>query len=460
MASRVLKRCLQIGVVCICLLLVISSQWDKFIAKSVQNDSHVMGDHVHGESGSREGQNRPIGEREQDDRLGGFYPLDDLEVYIYSAFWDARFTEPRIRMFGMHKNGTDVTKMRCNFYLSQELKMQVVSHKAQAIYPYWPSLKLQYLAYSYLCKVPEFVSSYNDVVTFSVGTEGKARETVIPVSHIGKATERQNTAICVKSMWGRVDPVKLVEWVEFNRLIGVQRFVFYDTAIAGPAARVLQHYVSTGIADVIQYTYSLQMSSLMHDDPIRRHLVNDGMMMEQSYLVSTNDCLYRHRDGYKYIALVDLDEIIVPSSPEPLHSIVERALLVYPKASCFSFSTAWHFEAYKAISNSSIPTFLHMQRYLRRTPILQSQPKSIVITDHFQTVNWHSVIMMPVGFEGNKFLPWQNYGYVHHYRKECKYSKEKCQDMLEKAEIDEVIPRYKYIIKERVEPVLTQLDLL
>ena len=104
------------------------------------------------------------------------------------------------------------------------------------------------------------------------------------------------------------------EWIEWHLSHGVEKFYIYDNESADNTRQVLQPYIDRGVVD---YTYF----------PGRKQ-----------QLAAYDDCFERHRLEARWIAVIDLDEFIVPvkdgSIPEFLHrmedyAVVEINWLVY-----------------------------------------------------------------------------------------------------------------------------------
>ena len=104
------------------------------------------------------------------------------------------------------------------------------------------------------------------------------------------------------------------EWIEWHLSQGVEKFYIYDNKSADNTRQVLQPYIDRGVVD---YTYF----------PGRKQ-----------QLAAYDDCFERHRLEARWIAVIDLDEFIVPvkdgSIPEFLHrmedyAVVEINWLVY-----------------------------------------------------------------------------------------------------------------------------------
>ena len=89
------------------------------------------------------------------------------------------------------------------------------------------------------------------------------------------------------------------EWIEWHRKQGVEKFYIYDNESTDGTKEILQPYVDAGI---VEYTFW------------------PGKKMQ---LPAYDDCFERHRTETRWLAVIDLDEYIVPvkdgSIPEFLH---------------------------------------------------------------------------------------------------------------------------------------------
>jgi hypothetical protein len=90
----------------------------------------------------------------------------------------------------------------------------------------------------------------------------------------------------------------LREWVEFHRLVGVERFFLYDHRSTDDWRSVLDPYVQTG-------------EVLVHDWPI-----------DPGQVEAYQDCIERHRQDSRWIAFIDLDEFLFCPTGEPVSEIL------------------------------------------------------------------------------------------------------------------------------------------
>ena len=104
------------------------------------------------------------------------------------------------------------------------------------------------------------------------------------------------------------------EWIEWHHKQGVEKFYIYDNESTDCTKEVLAPYIESG---VVEYTY---------------------FPGQKRQLAAYDDCFERHRLETRWLAVIDLDEFIVPMKdktiPEYLHrmekfSAVEINWLVY-----------------------------------------------------------------------------------------------------------------------------------
>ncbi len=80
----------------------------------------------------------------------------------------------------------------------------------------------------------------------------------------------------------------LQEWIEFHRLMGVEKFYLYDNESTDDTKSILAPYIESG---VVEYTYF------------------PGQKMQ---LPAYWDCVNKYKNETKWLAIIDLDEYIVP----------------------------------------------------------------------------------------------------------------------------------------------------
>jgi hypothetical protein len=127
----------------------------------------------------------------------------------------------------------------------------------------------------------------------------------------------------------------LAEWVEFHRLVGVERFFLYDNNSADEHREALAPYVEDG-------------SVTIHDWP-------HWPAQVQAY----DDCLKRHREESAWIAFIDLDEFLFSPQGTPLPELL-REYEEFP-------GVGVNWAVFGSSGHRTRPPGLVIESYVRRT---------------------------------------------------------------------------------------------
>ena len=116
---------------------------------------------------------------------------------------------------------------------------------------------------------------------------------------------RWNFTVCLAPIHSNFsDTNRLVEFIEMHRILGAQKIVVYNISIGPAVNRYLEMYKSSTFIDVHQF----QLPSNFE----RYYAEMKQWYKYYSQIGAINDCLYRYMYTSKYIAFVDLDEMIIP----------------------------------------------------------------------------------------------------------------------------------------------------
>ena len=149
----------------------------------------------------------------------------------------------------------------------------------------------------------------------------------------------------------------LREWIEFHRLVGVERFFLYDNESSDDHREVLAPYVEKDIV-------------VIHDWPTPAS-VDRGVPW--GIIAAFNDCLERHRHDSRWLAFIDIDEFLFSPTGKALPEVL-AGYEQYPGV-CVTradFGTSGH---------QSKPPGLVTENFLRRrsyTPGAEAHMKSVV----------------------------------------------------------------------------------
>ena len=125
-------------------------------------------------------------------------------------------------------------------------------------------------------------------------------------------TERLEFGICTAVIYGHLDPYRLVEWLEMQRILGVGKIMIYNSSIGMRESHVLEHYRDEGVVEIHQIP------------PIMPTLKKESLTeINARQVIGLNDCLFRNMFGFRYLTALDTDEFILPQTAWNLSSLME-----------------------------------------------------------------------------------------------------------------------------------------
>ena len=301
---------------------------------------------------------------------------------VYSAFYDKRnLASPVIRVVGIGRNNLahDWSKsVNCrlyfnenqieprltnsstngNFSKTQNTLQNFVDVEAEIV----PLGETPHFMFYHDCHIlcplegnliPDTVSVFPtsyDLFKNVANLEITNRLMVINSNNGGTGTfqaENKDIGVCVKPLWSNYNnTLALIEFIEFNKLVGVSKFIFYNESISDEVSRVLQYYMDIEkIVSIVPWN----LPSKIEID----YIPNRGV------LSSLNDCIYRNMNNFGYLMTIDIDEFIVPH----MHNSIQEMLkyLDSTKLNHMEF----HYSMYKPKDTTQSEVDLKQERKLR-----------------------------------------------------------------------------------------------
>lgn len=102
--------------------------------------------------------------------------------------------------------------------------------------------------------------------------------------------------------------LQLVEFIELHGLLGATHVTLYNDTVGAEAGCALKYYEAKGLVTVLPWH---------HLDMISQHEIRT-----EGLFAALNDCLYRSMYKYEYVALVDLDEFIIPRHNDTIIDLI------------------------------------------------------------------------------------------------------------------------------------------
>ena len=152
----------------------------------------------------------------------------------------------------------------------------------------------------YMCRYRkvsrDVVAQYVRIRTRSEGTV----LSILPVEELVKPPKRKSLALCLPRVYqkpycadcqGFNYTYFLPEWMEMQRIMGVDKVYVYNVSMNSDASLIFSHYARQGFVEILSH-----------------HPIHDETYMPVS--MGLTDCMYRNRFMYDYVLALDMDEFI------------------------------------------------------------------------------------------------------------------------------------------------------
>ncbi|XP_034024948.1 uncharacterized protein LOC117509385 isoform X1 [Thalassophryne amazonica] len=134
-------------------------------------------------------------------------------------------------------------------------------------------------------------------------------------------------------MFDFTNVLQLVQSLEVLRILGVSRVVVYKTSCSPETQRLLDYYTNTGFVEVIPWSITrfvnVSRSWLPQHGPGDLHYFGQ--------ITALNDCLYRYMYQTRYMALHDVDELILPHTVDSWSELLPQLEQKHGADLCFKF---------------------------------------------------------------------------------------------------------------------------
>ncbi|XP_063628669.1 uncharacterized protein LOC134800134 [Cydia splendana] len=266
-------------------------------------------------------------------------------------------------------------------------------------------------------------------------------------------------AVCVKGLDFQHEDlsVRLVEWIELVRLLGADKVFFYELQVHPNISKVLAYYRARGIVESTPITLPGGQPNLpgLQHVYMKKRLFNKRQME----LVPYNDCLYRHMYQYRWITLLDVDEVIVPMEDPDWSSLLKRQ----PPAITYYAQNIYYLDE-PASREPGVPRYMYMLQHVHRAcnfSMLYWNVKAFHETGRVLALHNHYPLAC-IGGECSQYAISTAQVRLHHYRANCADVAERglSEEMRLSPVRDAVLWRWAGRLVPRVERALAALALL
>ena len=213
-----------------------------------------------------------------------------------------------------------------------------------------------------------------------------------------------NFTVCVPPVSGDYPSTqRLIEWMEMNRLLGVELFTFYNKSINSHVTPIFREYMNQGIVEILHWNL-----------PTRE-------VHYHAQTASMYDCLHRHRGRASFTGFLDLDEFLIPHSAEDMTwgDMMKRL----PLACSYSFRSSFFPGNYsyvydgKGLTKDALLKHSYLLNRLKRKNFIYNhheRSKFIVRPEQISSFSVHVTYNCTSG--GKVELVSPDVGLIHHYR--------------------------------------------
>ncbi|XP_033150971.1 uncharacterized protein LOC108596121 isoform X2 [Drosophila busckii] len=352
-----------------------------------------------------------------------------LRHEIYSAYFDVRtdiigkvkfdeqqLTVGSLRIFAILPVKLRDSSISCIVRFADFSSYEIVAEEAGAMHEVHNN---SFAAWSIMCPLhltrQHSLDLPRDVaLSYASNRLSHLSPSYVPISYPRNMSDmfsksRATISVCVGPLQENYSNVlRLVEFVEMYRLQGATHFYFYYVDASEDVRRVLYHYQRVGLADIFEWNVQTHMHDLHY----------------AGIVAQFNDCVYRANvvDNYRYAAVVDLDEVLMPLKHNSLADYLRQC--DEGRSSGFVFRNVFF---YRRDSNDTFnaPAYtqnrvLYTQSKVRRT--LEVMPaymrsKVLVNTRGIVEMGNHQIYRSAPGFTDH--VVHQTVGLLFHYRDKC-----------------------------------------
>ncbi|XP_059097492.1 uncharacterized protein LOC131891837 isoform X2 [Tigriopus californicus] len=255
-------------------------------------------------------------------------------VMLYAAYYDNRLSDqPMIRVIAAGRETNRLPPLLCHLWfegIPTPFEVPVASGKylvGDVVFKHWhPEM---YLGHLLTCPIPKEIREKIPVIASLVASSCDKSYNALKVWN-NRPKEMGDFAVCLKCLWSpfQENHVELAEWIELNLALGASSIQIYVLAVMPKTMQLLDYYEQLGQVKVFKMEWPGSMP--VTETPVAQKWFHRNVTyIDASFEnFAYNDCLYRNIYSYKFLAVIDMDEVLMPvkhnSWPELFNAIIKE----------------------------------------------------------------------------------------------------------------------------------------
>ncbi|KAJ8346368.1 hypothetical protein SKAU_G00277690 [Synaphobranchus kaupii] len=232
-------------------------------------------------------------------------PVCGGKALLVSAFRDERFAPRTVRVIGIARRA-GLPRLYCHICTGPSVfsvPAAVLIHSDHFGFPYG--------TVDFLCQLPKKAGRALEV-SISARRLPDLSEAFLWIRDVNRnatAPFPRQFSVCVSTLFGKYSNVlQFVQSMEMYLLLGAGKVFVYKSDCGPLLQKVLDHYSSKGLLEVVPWEVWRHLNVSNSWTPS----LGPGDLHYHGQIAALNDCLYRNMEASAYVALVDIDEVIVP----------------------------------------------------------------------------------------------------------------------------------------------------
>ncbi|XP_028275133.1 uncharacterized protein LOC114444612 [Parambassis ranga] len=255
--------------------------------------------------------------------------VNGTKTLLLSAYLEHRTDRKEVRVIAVVLR-SEAVAYRCLFCCQEQL------HISDGVC----NIHIDHFGFAYgtadiMCPVPSGCEAPSCItVTSAAGSSDVDREFLeVKNQNVKSDAFPYSFTVCLSTMFDFTNVLQFVQSLEMMQLLGVDRVVVYKTSCSPETQHILDYYTHKGLVEVIPWSLSRYLNVSRSWLPAH----GPGDLHYFGQIAALNDCLYRYMYQSRYVALQDMDELILPQSVSSWSELLPQLEQKYGVDRCYMF---------------------------------------------------------------------------------------------------------------------------